>query len=349
MFEKIFLALLIFVPIAVIAAYTGVAPTTLFFLSGIAIIPLAKYIGEATEELAARTTPALGGILGATFGNATELIIGAMALRAGLIEVVKASITGSIISNLLFVLGAAMLAGGWKRERQSFNRMSALASGSALFIAVIALVMPAIFLQTAPGSSDMLVQHLSIFVSLVLIGLYVANLVFSLRTHKHLYIEEVAHYEPRWSFTRAFLTLGAATILVGYMSEILVASIEPVVETFNWSPLFVGVIVIAVIGNIAEHLSAVTVAAKGKISLSLEIAIGSAAQIAMLVAPLLVLLSVVIAHPMSLVFNTFELVSIVLSVLIVNVIISDGESNWLEGVQLLAAYFIMAIAFFFHS
>lgn len=348
MIEKIFIGLLAFVPLTIGAQMLGASPLSIFFLAAIAIIPLAKYIGEATEELAARTSPALGGFLGATFGNATELIIGIFALRAGLIEVVKASITGSIISNLLFVLGLSMLAGGWKREKQTFNRMSVLASGSTLFIAVIALVMPAIFMQTVAAPSPWLIEHLSILVSITLIVLYAASLLFSLHTHKHLYFEEVAHYEPRWSTARAITILAAATVTVGWMSDVLVDSIEPLITVLGWSQLFIGVIVIAVIGNIAEHLSAVMVAMKNKMALSIQIAVGSAVQIAMFAAPVLVLASVLIGMPMSLVFNTFELVSIVLSVLIVNFVIVDGESNWFEGMQLLCAYLIMGIAFFFH-
>ncbi len=348
MIGKVFIALLIFVPLSIAGEWIGVSPTILFFLSALAIVPLAKFIGESTEELAAHTTPAVGGLLGATFGNATELIIGLFALRAGLIEVVKASITGSIISNLLLVLGTAMLAGGWKREKQTFNRTSVLAAGSMLFIGVIALVMPAIFLQTTSTSSMATVEDLSVLVSLILVFLYVAHLFFSLHTHKHLYIEEAGAYEPKMSIGRSVAILAISTVMVAWMSDILVAAINPLITSFGWSPLFIGVIVIAIIGNVAEHLSAVMVAMKDKMSLSIQIAVGSATQIAMLVAPLLVLTSIILGTPMSLVFNTFELVSIVLSVLIVNFVISDGESNWLEGMQLLCAYAIMGIAFFFH-
>jgi Ca2+:H+ antiporter len=345
--DKLFFGLLVFVPISIIAPYVGVPGTVVFFLAAIAVIPLAKYIGEAVEELASHTTPAVGGLLSSTFGNAPELIIGFFALRAGLFEVVKASITGSIISNLLLVLGMAMLAGGFKREKQMFNRTAVAAAGSTLFIAAIALVVPALLTQTsAPAASS--VNLLSIFVSLALLCIYGATLLFSLRTHKHLYTEEIGKFETKMSTTRSLLQLLIATLAVAWVSEILVDSIQPLVTSFGWSQLFVGVIFLAIIGNAAENFSAVLVARKDRMDLSLQIAIGSATQIAMVVAPVLVLISFFMATPMNLVFNTFELVSIVLSVLIVNLVVADGESNWLEGVQLLAAYVIIAVAFFFH-
>ncbi len=340
--------MLLFVPTAVGAAYGGISPVAVFFLCALAIIPLAKYIGESVEELAARTGPAWGGLLSATFGNATELIIGVFALHAGLIEVVKASITGSIIGNLLLVLGLAMFVGGWGKEKQTFNRTGALASGSTLFLGVIALVMPAIFLATAAQAGPAVVEHLSILVSVALILMYAAGLFFSLYTHKHLYIEEVGKYEGRWSVRKSLLILLLSTLAVAWVSDLLVGAITPLTQTLGWSQLFVGVIFIAVIGNAAENFSAVLVALKNRMDLSLNIALGSATQIAMVVAPVLVLASLFVGSFMSLVFNLFELVSIVLSVLIVNLIVADGESNWLEGAQLLCAYTIVAIAFFFH-
>ncbi len=346
--NTLFLGLLVFVPIAIGASFASASPVLVFFLAALAIVPLAKFIGESTEELATRTTPALGGLLSATLGNATELIIGLLALHAGLIEVVKASITGSVIGNLLLVLGLAMLAGGWGRKQQTFNKTAILASGSTLFLATIALVIPAIFSQTAPGVAPSVLEHLSVVVSVVLILVYAATLVFSLHTHKHLYLEDVGKFEARWGVRRALTTLLAATLAVAWISDILVNSINPLVAAFGWSQLFIGVIFIAVIGNAAENLSAVTVALRNRMDLSLQISIGSATQISMLVAPILVLASLFFGEPMNLIFNTFELVAMVFSVLIVNFIVADGESNWLEGVQLLAAYAIIAIAFFFH-
>lgn len=347
--DKLFIGLLIFVPVTLVAEYVGVSSLMVFFLAALAIIPLAKYIGEATEELSVYTGPALGGLLNATFGNATELLIGVFAIRAGLVEVVKASITGSIMGNLLLVSGMAMLAGGARYKKQKFNRTGALASSSTLLLAAIALVMPAIFLQTAPEAGGKIIGELSIFVSVFMLIVYVASLFFILHTHKHLYTEDVGTYEAKWSKAKSIFILLLATAAVAWISEILVGSIEPVVARFGWTELFIGVIFIAIIGNAAEHTSAIVTAMKNRMDLSLQISIGSATQIAMFVAPFLVLISLFFKNQMNLVFNTFELIAIVLSILIANLVVEDGESNWFEGVQLLMAYAIMAVAFFFHS
>jgi Ca2+:H+ antiporter len=346
--NRLFLGLLIFIPITVAVQAAGTSPAWTFFLAAVAIIPLAKYIGESTEELAGRTNPALGGFLNATFGNATEIIIGLFALSAGLIEVVKASITGSIVGNLLLVLGTAVFFGGIKREKQTFNAVAAKAAGSTLLLAVIALVMPAIFMATAPSTPQHAVDLISIIVAIILIGAYGANLLFTLHTHKHLYTEDIEKYEPKWSVAKSVAILFAATVMVAWMSDILVGSIEPLVQSWGWSQLFIGVILVAVIGNAAEHVSAITVAIKNRMDLALQISIGSAIQVAMFAAPVLVLASFLFPVHMGLVFNTFELVAIIFSVFIVNAIAEDGESNWFEGVQLLAAYAIIAVAFFFH-
>ena len=346
---KLFLGLLIFVPITIIAQAVGISPALIFFLAAIAIIPLAKYIGESTEELAGRTNPALGGFLNATFGNATEIIIGLFALNAGLIEVVKASITGSIIGNLLLVLGMAIFFGGIKREKQTFSATAAKAAGSTLLLAIIALVMPAIFLQTSFNVSSNTVDVLSAIVAVIMIVAYGANLLFTLHTHKHLYNAEIEKYEPKWSVGKSTAILLIATVVVAWMSEILVGSIEPLVTSWGWTEVFIGVILIAIIGNAAEHVSAITVAIKNRMDLALQISIGSAIQIAMFAAPVLVLASFFFPVHMGLVFNTFELAAIIFSVFIVNAIAEDGESNWFEGVQLLAAYAIIAVAFFFHQ
>lgn len=346
--EKLFLCLLAFVPITVLAEYAGVSSLVVFFLAALAIIPLAKYIGEATEELSVHTGPALGGLLNATFGNATELLIGIFAIREGLVEVVKASITGSIIGNLLLVAGTAMFVGGMRHKKQEFNKTGILAASSTLLLAAIALIIPAIFLQTAPSASPAIVGELSVFVSVFMLIVYAASLFFMLYTHRHLYTQEVGKYEPKWSKARSLLVLGVATAAVAWMSEILVGTIEPVVAAFGWTQLFIGVIFIAIIGNAAEHTSAIVTALKNRMDLSLQISIGSATQIAMFVAPFLVLVSLLFPTHMNLVFNSFELIAIVLSILIANLVVVDGESNWLEGAQLLMAYAIMAVAFFFH-
>ncbi|MEI6478934.1 MAG: calcium/proton exchanger [bacterium] len=348
--EKFFLVLLVFVPITIVADIMHLPAIALFLLSAFAIIPLAKFIGEATEELTVYTGPGIGGFLNATFGNATELIIGILALQAGLIEVVKASITGSILGNLLLVLGMAIFFGGRKRERQKFNITVAKASCSTLLLTVIALVIPAVFLQTSPGVDSGVVEKLSIAVSIMMILAYIASLYFSLHTHKHLYSQDVAssEIEAKWSRSKSISILFFATIAVAVMSEILVNSIEPIVVAFGWTELFIGVIFVAIIGNAAEHVSAITVAIKDKMDLALQVSIGSATQIAMFVAPALVLASLFFKVQMSLIFSNFELVSLIFSVLVVNSIIEDGESNWFEGVQLLVAYIIIATAFFFH-
>jgi len=347
--DKFFSVLLFFVPIAFIVAAASTSPALIFFTSAIAIVPLAKFIGEATEELAARTSSALGGLLNVTFGNATELIIGIIALSQGLTDVVKASITGSIIGNLLLVLGMAIFFGGLKRERQHFNSTAAKVSVSTLLLVMTSLAVPALFLFTSPGVTSDIIEDVSLIGAVLLLLGYAASLLFTLRTHNHLYVgAELAKYEPRWSTHKSLWVLVGATIGVALLSEILVGSIEPLVVSFGWTQLFIGVIFVAIIGNAAEHASAITVAMRDKMDLSLQIATGSATQIAMFVTPVLVLLSLPLMHPMNLVFDTFELACMLFSVFVVNSIIEDGESNWLEGFQLLLAYGVMAVAFFFH-
>lgn len=348
MLDKIFLGLLVFVPVTLGVHYLNVSPLIVFFISALSIVPLAKFIGEATEELSVHTGPALGGFLSATFGNATELIIGIFALRAGLVEVVKASITGSIIGNLLLVLGMAIFFGGIKFKKQEFNRTAVLASASTLLLSAIALIIPAIFLQTAPGIGDGVIEKLSVAVAILMILAYAASLLFTLKTHKHLYTEEVGKFEPNWSIRKSVLVLLIATLAVAWMSEILVGSIEPIVAGFGWTELFIGVIFVAIIGNAAEHTSAITMAVKDKMDLAAQISIGSATQIVMFVMPALVLVSLLFQTQMSIVFNMFELVVIVLSVMIANLVVGDGETNWFEGLQLVIAYVIIGVAFFFH-
>lgn len=348
MLDKIFLGMLVFVPITLVAHYSGVSPLIVFFISALSIVPLAKFIGEATEELSVHTGPALGGFLSATFGNATELMIGVFALKAGLIEVVKASITGSIIGNLLLVLGMAIFFGGIKFKKQVFGKTASMASAVTLLLATIALIIPAIFLQTASGVSSDVIEKLSVAVAILLMLSYAASLFFILKTHKHLYTEEVGKYEPKWSVKKSTLVLLTATLTVAWMSEILVGSIEPVVVSFGWTELFVGVIFVAIIGNAAEHTSAITMAVKNKMDLAAQISIGSATQIVMFVMPALILISLLFKTQMSIVFSTFELIVIVLSVMLANLVVEDGETNWFEGLQLVIAYIIIAVAFFLH-
>ncbi len=325
----------------------------IFALSGLAIVPLAKWMGTATEELAHHLGPGPGGLLNATFGNAAELIIAIFALRAGLIDVVKASLTGSIIGNILFVLGLALFLGGLGRDKQEFNRTAAGANAAQMTLACIGLLIPAAFYHTLHTGDDRqrlaLEGTLSLVVAGLLIASYVGGLIFALRTHRHLYSEEeeVAMHGEVWSVRKGLAVLVVATAGVAVMSEVLVHSLEEAVHVLGWSELFVGVILIPVVGNAAEHLTAVTVAMKNKMDLSLGIAIGSSTQIALFVAPLLVFLSLLFGEQMNLLFNPFELVAIGLAVLIVNVISLDGESNWFEGLQLLSVYFVLGIVFFF--
>ncbi len=353
--------LLPFIPLAIALELAHASATVIFFTAALGIIPTAALMGQATEELAARSGPGIGGLLNVTFGNAPELIIAMFALAEGLHEVVKASIAGSIIGNALLVLGASMLVGGIGRRSQTFNATAASAQSSMLLLAAAALMMPAIFElvegKGLPSPTAELVnygstvENLSLAVAIVLIGTYVAGLFFSLRTHRDLFNPPYAEQEEEgfgWSVRRSVLMLFLAGIVVGLMSEILVGSISEASESVGLSEFFIGVIVVAIVGNAAEHWVAVLVAYKDKMDLAVNIAIGSAAQIALFVAPVLVIASFFIGPgPLPLVFNGFELGAIVLAILIANTVTSDGESNWFEGVQLLAVYAIVGIAFYY--
>jgi Ca2+:H+ antiporter len=349
-----------FIPLAIAVELAHATPVLVFACSALGVIPTAALMGRATEELAARAGPGIGGLLNVTFGNAPELIIALFALEAGLHEVVKASIAGSIIGNILLVLGAAMLAGGLGRDRQRFSRTAATAQSSMLLLAIVALVMPAIFELVegqglpGPGSElidfDSTVEQLSLAVAIVLMLSYVGGLIFSLRTHRDLFnppSEDDEHGEP-WSVRRAVGALALAGIAVGAMSEILVGSISEAATSIGLTEFFVGAIVVAIVGNAAEHWVAVLVARKDKMDLAVNIAIGSSAQIALFVAPVLVLASFVLGPgPMPLVFNGFELGAVFFAVLIAIHVTNEGESTWFEGVQLLAVYVVLALAFAF--
>jgi Ca2+:H+ antiporter len=350
-----------FIPIAVALELAHASATVIFVSSALGVIPTAAIMGRATEELAARSGPGIGGLLNVTFGNAPELIIAFFALREGLQEVVKASLVGSILGNILLVMGAAMLVGGLKRERQRFDRTAANVQSLMLLLASVALIMPAIFELVIGGSlpnpgaeavrfpSDL--EALSVGVALVLLGSYVCGLVFSLRTHRDLFnpVEgEEEHVGEPWSVRRSVAMLAIAGVAVGVMSEILVGSITEASESIGLSPFFVGIIVVAVVGNAAEHWVAIYFAARDKMDLAVNIAIGSSAQIALFAAPVLVLLSFVVGpFPMALVFNGFELGAIVLAILIANQVTQEGESTWFEGLQLLAVYLVLGLTFYF--
>ena len=347
------------IPIAVALELTHASATVIFAASALGIIPTAALMGRATEELAAKSGPGIGGFLNVTFGNAPELIIALFALGQGLQEVVKASIVGSILGNMLLVLGVAMLAGGIGREKQTFNRTTASVQTTMLMLAGGALLMPAIFELVegkglpAPTAESVnyggTVEHLSLAVAIVLIGTYVVGLVFSMKTHRSLFNPEYEEEDTwGWSIRRSVLALAVAGVLVGLMSEVLVGSISEASETIGLSEFFVGVIVVAIVGNAAEHWVAVLVAMKNKMDLAVNIAIGSSAQIALFVAPALVLASFFIGpYPLALVFNGFELGAILLAILVGSQVTSDGESNWFEGVQLLALYFVLGLTFYF--
>jgi Ca2+:H+ antiporter len=350
-----------FIPIALILELSHASATVIFLTSAAGVIPTAALMGRATEELAARSGPGIGGFLNVTFGNAPELIIAFFALNEGLQEVVKASLIGSILGNILLVMGAAMLVGGLKRERQYFDRTAANVTSLMLLLAVVALIMPALF-ELVQGTGlprpdaeavnyDSDVEKLSIGVAIVLLLTYVAGLVFSLRTHKDLFNpahSEEDHVGEHWSVRRSVIMLFIAGIAVGLMSEILVGSISEASESIGVSPFFVGVIVVAIVGNAAEHWVAIYFAARDKMDLAVNISIGSSAQIALFAAPVLVLLSLFIGDfPMALVFNGFELGAVVLAVLIALQVTQEGESTWFEGLQLLAVYVVLGLTFFF--
>jgi len=347
------------IPVAVVLEVTGAPATVVFAASALGIVPTAALMGRATEELAARSGPGIGGLLNVTFGNAPELIIALFALGQGLQEVVKASVVGSIIGNMLLVLGAAMLAGGIGREKQHFSRTSAGIQTTMLMLAAGALIMPAIFELVegkglpAPGSEAIhyggTVEHLSLAVAVVLLITYVIGLFFSLKTHRDLFNPEYEEEDTwGWSTRKSVIALAIAGILVGVMSEVLVGSITEASESVGLSEFFIGVIVVAIVGNAAEHWVAVLVAMKDKMDLAVNIAVGSSAQVALFVAPILVIASFFIGpYPLALVFNGFELGAILLAVLVGNHVTTDGESTWFEGVQLLAVYFVFGLAFYF--
>jgi Ca2+:H+ antiporter len=360
--ERALQLLLAFVPLAVLAEWRHADGTIVFACAALAIVPLAGMMGHATEQLAARLGAGVGGLLNATFGNAAELIIALMALRRGLQDVVKASLTGSIIGNVLLVLGLAILVGGIGRERQRFDRAAAAVGSTLLALAAIGLVIPAVFHFVAEEAvhhatltaqrEAVLERGLSLEIAVVLFVTYLFYLLFSLRTHHHLFAGQ-QHADPavpvdHGSPLGAVVRLLVATVLVAWMSEILVGAVEEASHTLGLTEVFVGVIVVAVVGNAAEHSTAVLVARKDQMDLAMNIAIGSSIQIALLVAPVLVFASYVVgAAPMDLRFSVFEVLAVGMAVLVVNLVAQDGESNWLEGVLLLAVYLVLGLAFYF--
>jgi Ca2+:H+ antiporter len=343
--------LLLSIPVAIALSALAAAPHWILLASAAAMIPLAKLIGDSTEALAAHTGPRVGGLLNATLGNAAELIISIVAIREGLLELVKASITGSILGNLLLVLGLSMLAGGMRHGTLSFDRRKATNDSVLLVLAILALGIPSLFSQASEGIvSPLHVEVLSLGVALLMILLYVLGLVYSFRQIPSPFTRPSAEpilHEQLWTTRSALIVLFLAVAGIVWMSELLVHQVEFVVADLGISEFFLGVILVPIVGNVAEHLVAVTVAMKNRMSLSVEIAVGSSLQIALFVAPLLVFLSLLLGNPLTLVFNRFELIALAGGVIVASLVSSDGEANWLEGAELLAVYLMLALAFFF--
>jgi Ca2+:H+ antiporter len=342
--------LLLFVPIAIGLEFLALDRHLLIFItSSLAVLPLAKGLGWATEQLAARMGEGVGGLLNATFGNAAELIIALIALRAGLHDVVEASIAGSIVGNMLLVLGAAMFAGGLRHAEQHFNPVGARSEATMLTLAAIALIVPAAF-EAAAGMTAEGLGRLSISLSVVLLLAYVLFLAFTLVTHPTLFAGSAAGEEEKApaSVSPSVAVLSAATVGIAWMSEIMVGAIEPTTHEFGFSKVFVGVFVVAILGNAAEHATAVSAALRNRMDLSFSIAIGSSVQVALFVAPVLVLASHFVGPgPMDLAFPGGLVLTVFLAVLITGQVASDGRSDWLKGVQLLVVYLILGLTFFF--
>jgi len=350
----------VLIPVALILRLADASPSLVFIASAIAVVPTAALMGDATEQLAARSGPGIGGLVNVTFGNAPELIIAIFALADGLQEVVKASLVGSVVSNALLVLGASMLAGGWKRTRQTFDRTAAQAQCGMLIVTVVALSLPAVLQLSRDGGLPRVgvirhnfgtdLNHISFVVSLLLIATYLAGLFFSLRTHRDLFnpAGQREQLEGAWSLRKSVSVLALAGGAVAVMSELLVGSIEHASHAIGLSQFFVGAFVVALVGNAAEHYVAVLAAVRNKMDLAINIAVGSSAQIGLFVAPVLVLLSFLVGpSPLALVFNGYEIAALIAAALIVPVLVSDGESTWFEGFQLMALYAIIGVVFFY--
>jgi Ca2+:H+ antiporter len=374
--------LLIFVPIAVILELAHAEHMVLFVVAALGLIPLAKLIGDSTEHLAAYYGATLGSLLNVTFGNAAEIIIGVVSINAGLLDLVKASITGAILGNILLIFGLSIIAGGLKYKEQFFNKQNTGVQSSMLFLAVIGLAVPTVLAATTLKPVDMnnqiKIQFLSDSLAFLLLAVYIAGIIFTVFTHKHLFFAqppvevetemegqkrlslgrkgtdgegeaEGERNHERWGKKKSFVLLGITMAGVVIVSEILVGSVEATTKEFGFGELFVGAIIIGIVGNAAEHTSAIILARKGKIDLSIGIAAGSGTQIALFVVPILVIAGIIMGKPVTLVFTIFELASIFLAAIILNLIARDGKSNWFEGLMLTVVYIIIAIGFFFIS
>jgi Ca2+:H+ antiporter len=341
--------MVLLIPAAVLFRLFHAHPTLIFGSAALALIPLASLAGDATEELAGRVGPALGGFLNAALGNITELVVAFVALWSGHTEVVKASITGSIIGNLLLVFGLSVFVGGLGREKLTLSQVAIGADMSMLFLAVVALVMPALFGLTVFGKlqeTGAVIERLSLWTAAILLLSYLASLIFAFRTHRRLFGGE-SRYQPSIHQNSALIALVAATALIVLASALLVGQIASVTRTLGWTELFVGLVIVAIVGNAAEHSTAVMMARREHMDLALNIAVGSSIQIALFVAPLLVLASQFANSPMSLVFHPLEIAAVILSVGVVTLVAMDGETNWFEGFQLLSVYVILCVFFYF--
>lgn len=348
--DRLFLAMLaVFFPLAVASHFLW-SGTASFVLCAVALIPLARVMGDATEVISSRLGSGVGGLMNASFGNAAELIVALAALRSGQVAVVKASITGAVLGNLLLVLGMAIVAGGARREKQTFNATAALSGAAMMFLALTAMSIPDLFHVTRGEAALPVLQPISVTISVVLLIIYGLSLVFSLRTHAHLYESESEddHEDlPSWSLRSSIVFLILSTLGVVIVAEFLVHAIEPAVAAFGFTHTFVGVVVIAIVGNAAEHSTAVMMALKNKMDLAFNIAFESSKQIALFVAPVLVLAGLLFGQPLTLEFSHLEVVGMAVGVAAATLIGLDGESNWLEGVMLMGVYCILAVAFFF--
>jgi Ca2+:H+ antiporter len=347
--------LLVMVPIAIGLDFVHSHHLVLFVVAMIALIPLAKLIGESTEHLATHYGTTLGSLLNVTFGNAAEIIIAIIAINAGLIDLVKASITGSILGNIMLIFGLSLIAGGLRHKEQKFNRENAGLQSSLIFLAIIGLAIPTILSSTVIKPVDtenqLKMQMISDILALVLISVYIAGIVFTFFTHKYLFTtpshEQEAVESIHWGKRKSFVLLAASMVGVVAVSEILVGSVEQTTKQFGFGELFVGAIIVGIVGNAAEHSSAIVLARKGKIDLSIGIAAGSGTQIALFVVPILVMVGIVLGQPFTLEFTLYELATLVLAAIILNLIAHDGKSNWFEGIMLTAVYAIIAVGFYF--
>jgi Ca2+:H+ antiporter len=357
--DKILLRMLVFVPISFITEWLHLHPVIVFVTSGLAIIPLAAWIANSTEEIATVVGPSLGGLLNATFGNATEMIISIVALHAGLLEVVKASITGTIVANLLLALGAAIFLGGLRFKEQSFEPKVARINASSLNLALVVLLTPTAIDFTSKGLQPTTINNFSVVAAILLLVFYLLMLLFSMKTHRDMYElrateldeseqAEIKSHQHETSLWKNIAILLICTIALVFVSDVLVASLQKAITTLGFTSLFTGVILIPLFGGAVEYITAATFAMKNKMDLAVAVAMGSSLQIAMFVAPILVLVGRLMGQPMNLDFNPFEVLAVAIAVLITNSISTDGNSNWLEGALLLITYAVLGAAFYFH-